>query len=321
MTCLSFTELSTANVDLVHREHLSTCLRCRAIARRVTRSDIEVAEEVVAPTRGRTNNHPDAGEIWTFWSPAMEEYVVGAVLEAQRTECIVVPVLHETVWAADADLSLSSDLVGYPALAPLWAGGRLLPEQAVDELAAFPEDELQRLTAAHEAFRSGERIDDPAGPPILHERDPRLGAHVAITDEMRRLYEPRAMLSVADQLGPVLAHRREALGISIDAWRAELDLDSPLWAAFEAGEADPYASIPVNFLARAIDRLGLLASRRLIELARAAVLANHVPEQLSDGPALARRRRGFVSRRRPDAAAARDAADRYTDALAKELGM
>ena len=316
MTCPPFTELCALDAATALREHLSGCPRCRAIVARVEASEAPV-EFVAVPPVGAGGPPPRAGDVWTFWAPTSDEYVVAAVLDADVTELLIIPLLIETASAADEDVVLSADILGYPALAPVWAGDHVLAEQAAEPVDVLSDDHLTALTTAYDAFSADERLPEPGGPPVLDDQDPRVAAHAAIADDLRRLYEPWAMLQVADELGPVVAQRRAQLGVGLD----QFDVEAKTWTAFEAGNADPYAAIPATAMARAARTLGLIASRRLVDLARASVRAHHVGDTGTAAPAMARRRRGVVPRPRRDPDAARAAADRYADALAKELGL
>jgi len=316
MSCPPFTDLCALDAATALREHLSDCPRCRAIVARVEASDAPV-EFVAVPPASAAGPPPRAGDVWTFWTPTSDEYVVGAILEADPTELQIIPLLMETTWASEEDVVLSADILGYPALAPVWASDRVLAEQAAEPVDLLSEEHLTVLTAAYDAFSAGEPLPEPGGPPVLDDQDPRVAAHAAIADDLRRLYEPWAMLQVADELGPVVARRRAQLGVGLD----QFDVEARTWTAFEAGKADPYAHIPAKAMARAVRTLGLIASRRLVDLARASVRAHHVGDGGTAAPAMARRRRGVVPRPRRDPDAARAAADSYADALAKELGL
>jgi len=300
---------------------LQHCPRCRAIVARVGGGG-RVPDDVTEPEQARAAGPPPiAGGVWTFWAPAIEEYLVGAVLDAGETDVLIVPLLEDASWSADADVVFAQDVLGYPALAPVWAGDHILIEQAAEPVGMLSEERLAHLLDAYDAFFAGEALSDPAGPPVLADADPRIDAHAAIADDLRPFYTPWALLQVADELGPVLAHRREELGLELADWSSDLDVDPRDWAAFEAGEADPYATIAVPAAAKAIYGLQLLVSRRVINLAHASVEAHHFAEEAMKGVAMARRRRGVAPKARRDPAKAKAAAEKYAASLAKELGL
>jgi hypothetical protein len=316
MTCPPFTDLCASNALTVLHEHLSGCPRCKAIVARVEASEAPVARiaTAAAPAAGLP---PRPGDVCTFWAPTSDEYVVGAVLEANPTELLIVPLLMDTTWASQEDLVLSADILGYPALAPVWAADHVLAEQAVETVDVLSEGHLGRLATFYDAFFAGEPLPEPGGPPVLGDQDSRVAAHAAIADDLRQLYAPWAMLQIADELGPVLAQRRAELGVELE----QLEGEPKTWTAFEAGEADPYTHIPAKAMAQTVRMLGLVASRRLLELARASVRAHHIGDQVTAAAGMARRRRGVAPRPRQDPEAARAAADRYADRLAEELEL
>ena len=322
MTCPPLSDLSAANATEVLAEHLAECARCRAIAARIQASAERLEPTQAAAVGARRAGHPPApGGVWTFWAPTVEEYLVGAILDAGETDVLIVPVLESASWCADADVAFAVDVVGYPALAPVWAGDHLLAEQASEPVGVLSEDRLQRLTDAYDAFLAGEPLPDPAGPPVIGGEDPRIDAQAAIAEDLRPFYTPWALLQVADELGPVLEQRREQLDIDVGEWHDRLDVDLKDWLAFEQAQGDPSATVPVKALARALDDLALLASRRVVELAGASVVEHHVPAVQATAPAKARRRRGVRERPRRDEQAAEAAAESYMASLAKELGL
>lgn len=322
MSCPSFSELCATDATDALCDHLSVCRRCRAIVARVEQSEPAVEPDAESVTRiAASGPAPAPGGVWTFWAPMIDEYVVAAVLGCDETEILIVPLLTETQWASETDVALSRDVLGYEALAPVWAGDHVLLEQAVEAVSVLSEPRLDELTAGYDAFFSGEPVADPAGPPVLTSEDPRIDAQAALADALRLLYSPWAQLQVAEELGPVLAHRRGDVGIDLETWSTQLGLEPAVWASFENATADPYSVIPIAAMGKAVRGLGLMESRRVLELAHASVLAHHVGESLTGGRAHARRRRGVVPRPRQDPQAAAAAADRYAEALAQELGL
>jgi hypothetical protein len=322
MTCPSFIELCAPDASRMLADHLSVCPRCRGLVARLDGSEpaLERPPAPVAPP-ATADPPPRPGGVWTFWAPEAEEYVVGAVLDAGAADVLVMPVLEQTIWAADADIGLSADVLGYEALAAVWASDRLLIEQAVEAVDVLSEEHVGQLAAGYDAFLAGETIPESAGPPVLADDDPRLAAHAALADGLRAFYRPWSLLHVADELGPVMEHRREDVGLELDEFSDRLDLAPAVWAAFETAQADPVQSVPVKALAQAVHDLDLLASRRVLALADASVRAHHVPPAQTVGIAKARRRRGVRPRATRDSDAAGEAAERYTAELARELGL
>jgi hypothetical protein len=271
------------------------------------------------PPTDPTIQSPKAGGVWTFWAPKREDHLVAGILDASQTDIWLVPLLADTGWAADADIALAPDVLGYEALAPISSIGWVLLEQAAEPVGMLSEQHLRSVIDAREAFETDRRVPHPAGPAILSDKDPRKDAHHAREDDLRAYFDPWALLHSENELGPLVKGRREHFGIDLETWTDELDVDARTWRAFELGEADPDATIPAKALARALVSIDVLASLRVLELAGESVRKHHqAPEP---GAAKARRRRGVRRPLRHDPEAAEQAAARYMSALAKELGL
>ena len=135
-------------------------------------------------------NGPKVGEVWTFLAPATDEFLVAAILDVGELDLLVVPLLAEALWAADADICLSEEFLGYAALALVWASDYVLTEQAVEVVTVLSEECISRLIVGYDAFFSGDHVVDSAGPAVLGNRDPRIAAHAALADDLRAFYLP-----------------------------------------------------------------------------------------------------------------------------------
>jgi DNA-binding XRE family transcriptional regulator len=320
MTCPSITELCARDASTAFAPHLACCPRCRALLGRIESSDEEVGEIVqIAP--GTRVSSPEPGVVWTIWAPRAEEYLVAAILEANEEDMLILPLLSEGRWASEADVELDPDVLGYRAIAPVWASDRVLVEQAVEAVDKLSETCLESLSAAFDAFIAGEPLQASTGPGILSDEDPRLHEQAAVADWLRSWYSPWGILQGAEELGPVLAARREELDIDQEGLSDELGVEPQTWAAFEAATADPRAAVAVRVMARAIGELEILPSRRVISLAESSVRAHNEGLDVSGPAAMARRMQGTrrTSRRDPEVVEA--AAREYGAALEKELGL
>ncbi|MDX6589547.1 MAG: hypothetical protein QOI84_821 [Solirubrobacterales bacterium] len=319
MMCPSLTELCARNANEVFADHIAECARCRALLERLERSEPDLGELGMPPTGG--DREPRAREIWTIWAPRIEEYLVAAVLERDEEEALVLPLLSLETWGAEADVELEQEVLGYPALAPLWAVDHILIEQAVEAVDILSEEWIAQLVADVTAFESGEQIASRTGPEILGPDDPRIDAQVALAEWIRPWFDPRGALQRGDELGPVLAERREELGVTSEELSKEIDVETKTWSAFEAAKADPFETVPARAMALAVQGLGLLPSRRVVSLARESV-ENHNKGIATGGPrAMARRMEGSTAQSGRDKEAVAKAADDYAEALAKALGI
>jgi hypothetical protein len=321
MNCPPFTDLAAPAAAATLRGHLDDCSRCRALIARleVHNEPLELAPSAPRPVPPTDSARP--GSVWSFWAPGNDEYLVGAVLHAEEIQMLIVPLLLDTRWATENDIQLPVNTLGYSALAPVWASDHVLAEQAVEPLNMLSERDLATLSDGYEAIFAGRALTEPAGPAVLGAADPRIAAHAAIADGLRAYFAPWSALQGADELGPILAERREDAEIELEDWSETMDIAPAVWRRFETAQLDPYAEIPVSAIAKAIRLLGLIASRRIIDLAHASVQAHYAGQPTARAPAQARRRRGVAQRPRPNPEGAREAADRYAAALREELRL
>jgi hypothetical protein len=321
MSCPALTDLAAPDAAAAFAYHLERCSRCRALLGRLSEHEGELETVASTPRPGEPAQAVRPGSVWSFWAPESEEYLIGAVLDAAPVEMLIVPLLTETRWATESDVSLSIEVLGYPALAPVWAGDHVLAEQAAEPLNVLSEQTLDTLASGYQAIYAGQPLADPAGAAVLGPADPRVAAHAAIADELRPYFAPWSELQGSEELGPVLHARREDSGIDLEEWSEAIDVPPSTWTRFEDAELDPYAEIPTSAIAKAIRMLKLLPSERVVALAHASVEAHHVGQAAPPAVALARRRRGVAGRPLRDPQLAREAAERYAAALRGELGL
>jgi hypothetical protein len=319
MNCPSLTELCARNANEVLSDHLAECVRCRALVERLEHSEPDVGDLGAPPSGGA--REPQAREVWTIWAPLIDEYLVAAVLGREEDEALVLPLLPVGPWKAEADVELDQAVLGYPALAPLWAVDHVLIEQAVEAVDVLSEEWTAQLEHAVSAFESGEEIPSPTGPEILSQEDPRIDAQVALAEWIRPWFEPRGTLRRGDELGPVLAERRGELGVASEELSEEIGVEVKTWRAFEEAKTDPHETIPPSMMAHAIQKLRLLPSRRVVWLARESVANHNAGVAVSGRRAMARRMRGSTARSRRDKEVVAKAADDYAEALRKALGI
>lgn len=319
MNCPSLTELSARNADEVFSDHLAECVRCRALIGRLERSEADLGA-LSAPPTGDVRA-PQAREVWTIWAPHVDEYLVAAVLARDEEEALILPLLPLGTWGAEADLELEQEVLGYPALAPLWAVDHILVEQAIEAVDVLSENWIAQLEAAVRAFESGEEILFPTGPEILGREDPRIDAQAALAEWIRPWFEPRGALRRGGELGPVMAERREELGVTSEELSEEIGVETKTWRAFETAKSDPHETVPPKAMARAIRQLQLLPSRRVVGLARESVVRHNKGIAISGRRAMARRMQGSTARGGRDKDVVAKAADGYADALREALGI
>jgi hypothetical protein len=321
MSCPALTDLTAPDAAATFADHLERCVRCRVLLQRLDHHQEAFEGVEDTPRPGEPTDPFRRGSVWSFWAPESDEYLVGAVLDTGPVEMLIVPLLTETRWATESDIALSIEVLGYPALAPVWAADHVLAEQAVEPLNVLSEQTLDILATGYQAIYAGQALAEPAGSPVLGSEDPRVGAHASIADDLRPWFAPWSGLQGSEELGPVLHARREDAGIELEEWSEAIDVVPATWIRFEEAELDPYAEIPTSTIAKAIRLLKLLPSERIVRLAHASVEAHHMSQEAPQQAALARRRRGVARRPSRDPQLAREAAEHYASALREELGL
>src|SRR5215218_5294260 len=144
---------AAADGDEELQEHLAMCRRCRALRRRLQPTEVESATELLTkePARqGDFSPEPALGSVFAIHGPLRDEYLLGALVDWDEEEAVVVPVSHETRFATNWDLLLDEQLLGYRAMAEVWNHGTVLVEQLNEKIAEFG-DWAGALTALYEA--------------------------------------------------------------------------------------------------------------------------------------------------------------------------
>jgi hypothetical protein len=179
----------------------------------------------------------------------------------------VVPVTADVAMAAEWDVVLPTELLGYRAVAEVWNYGTILPEQVHDLIASVPPAIQNDLRRTLRAARAGESTpaDVVTGPPVLDDADPRLLFQDAEADTLRRFWAPVLALSGAATLGELVRHRRTELGLAKDI--------VPRLTELERDRLYLPSIFPAKDLAALMRRLRIGRSRRLGVLTRATLEA------------------------------------------------
>jgi hypothetical protein len=279
------------------QEHLATCRRCRALTHHLQARDVETAtqplEKDAAPARNLSPEHT-LGSVYAIHGPLSDEYLLGALVDWDEEEAVVVPVSHETRFATNWDLLLEQQLLGYRAMAQVWNHGTVLVEQ-LDEKIAELGDSAGALATLYEAALESRELPTsvPVGPPVLSEVDPRLLFQEEEGGRAAVYWQPATLLAGVENVFELVRLQRDELGLDAD----KLEVEPTTLEALEGGTLDIGHEIPVPAFGALLRRLKLGASRRLEQLVAEAVLANYT-DRLETRPALARKRRGM--RKRPE---------------------
>jgi hypothetical protein len=299
--CPALAELLAREPSAAVAEHAQGCLRCRALLHS-SNARAELQREqygVAAPEQV----HPQPGSVVLVAADTTDELLPAVVLTLGDETMTIAPLTAEVAFATEWDLLLGEAALGYRAAAQVWNLGTVLAEQITEAVGRLGERELGQLQALARAATQSARppADVRVGPPVLSEEDPRLLVQDEQAGAARPFWEPTLALAGAATLGEVVRHRREELGLAA-AELARL-ADGEGWLdTLERDVLDLPRAVPSRSLAALMRRLGVGASRRLREIARATIEAQ--------APALARGK---------DVAASRADNERYLDEFMSAL--
>lgn len=281
------------------QEHLATCRRCRALRHHLQPTEVETAAGPLKkePARpGDLSPERTLGSVYAIHGPLRDEYLLGALVDWDDEEAVVVPVSHETRFATSWDLLLDEQLLGYRAIAEVWNHGTVLVEQLNEKIAEFG-DWAGALTALYEAALESRELPTlvPVGPPVLSDVDPRLLFQEEEGERAAVYWQPATVLAGVESVFELVRLQRDALGLQAD----EIELEPTTLEALEGGTLDIGSEIPVPTFGALLRQLKVGASRRLEQLVVAAVLVNYA-DPLETRAALARKRRGMRKRPEPE---------------------
>jgi len=288
------------------REHLAACHRCRTLRHhlldRAGHEEMEtdtpeLSKEPIERKGGTLE--PVAGGVYAIHGPLSDEYLIGALVDCDEEEAVVVPISEDARFSTNWDLLLEEALLGYPAIAEVWNHGTVLVEQLEERIA-----DLGELTSALEALYEaalGSR-DVPTGlrvsAPVLDEADPRLLFQEEEGERAAIYWQPATLLASVESVAELVRLQREELGLAHEALEAVVEAET--LGGLEQGTLDVFARVPVDSFVALMNRLALEPSRRLEELIRSAVESTFT-EPLEQAPALYRKRRGMRKPKRlPD---------------------
>lgn len=321
--CPALPDLLTPQPSQDVEQHLSECVRCRALRTHHQPQDgfspsaLALPEQPGASVAAGTPAVEPA-DVVRIEEAAGEDYLVAAVLFAEEDWLTVIPISEQVEFATNADLLLD-DALGFPAIAELWNQGTVLAEQVVGVLSRLPDEVFEQLDRMHEASVDGHPVpeDLPVGPEVISEQDPRLALQQQRAHTTAAFWSASQLVAEAESF-PQLVELAEYRCRSRPDWQALLP-DGGQWVAELKEGIDVFSDVPVAAMASLFSSLRLPAARPSFGLLHEYVLATHRPDA-GKQLALARRRTGRrVGRREPDPEEARRAADQYVAALQREL--
>ena len=316
--CPSFAELFAADDDLSDelREHITSCRRCQALRRHLHPTKVEMTAEPLQkePPLGDHGKEPALGSIYAIHGPNSDEYLLGALVDWDEEEAVVVPIRDDVRYATNWDLLLEEGLLGYRAMAEVWNHGRVLIEQLNEKISELGEWAVA-LESLYTAALEGADLPTalPVGPPVLSEIDPRNAFHDQEGERAAVYWQPAYLLAGVESVFELVRLQREELDLEPEAVGA---VDPTALEQLESGKLDLGNEVPVAAFADLLSRLQVAASRRLEQLVAAAVLATY-REPLEMRAALARKRQGM--RKRPEAVDRERFAAEYARKVIEEM--
>jgi hypothetical protein len=315
MPCPALDVLLVTDDDLTDelREHLAVCLRCRVLrGRLLERSPEESVPALSAgalekePTKRRSGSPtPALGSVYSIHGPLQDEYLIGALVDWDDEEAVVVPLSDAVLYATNWDILLEQSVLGYATMAEVWNHGAVMTEQLVEKLGELGEA-TEALSSLYAAALESDDVPSglPVGPPVLGDADPRLVFQAEEVERASSYWEPATLLAGVETLGELVQLQREELGVE----RRELSqlIPEDEFAALERDRLDLVGKIEPRAFAGVLKALHLAVSSRLrnliLEAARAMLPTD--PYEGATGFAAYRTRR--VSGRSRDQTARRE---------------
>lgn len=236
-------------------EHLRACVRCRALLKALP--PVSGSEQSEAP-RPTGSPAPEPGAVYAVRAFGAAERELAFVVDVSEDELDVWPVSEESLLATDADLVLPAHVLGFAAaLYPSFAGV-VLPEQI--------EEPLGRVTPA-------DRAAAQAGAPVLRDGDPRLADRAELSERWRAYFEPADAFRGTVTLGELVARGRAVRQLSAAVVADKLGMKEDLISKLEQDELDLVAEVEPTTLARLLDHVAVIPSRKLVARIRQEVIA------------------------------------------------
>jgi len=318
LACPSLEALFAADAEMGEevRAHVATCRRCRALRRHMRPAELATdAAAVEKPAlRAMLDPDPALGSVYAIHGPSVDEYLLGALVDWDEEEAVVIPLSDEVRFATDWDLLLDENVLGYEAIAQVWNHGTVLVEQLEEKIAELGEW-ASALESLYTAALEGREVPTPVqvGPAVLTDADPRLIFQEEEGERAATFWEPAGLLAGVESVFEVVRRQSEQLALAPEAVGV---MDAQTLEQLEAGQLDVGTAVAVSTFAKLLRRLRVGASRRLERLIVAAVLATY-RDPLETRPALARKRRGM--RKRPETTSRERFAADYARKVIEEL--
>lgn len=328
MNCPSILELTTPPRSAATRQHVEGCLRCQALlaaweADPVTdEPELDVAEVELPYWRPRADpRSPVAvGAVHTVAAPGQDVFLLGLVIDHDSRQATVMPLSTEVHWAADWDVLLDEDVLGYPVMVEAWYPLDVLAEQLTEQLAVLEQAEL--FVDLYDRSLDGTDAPQglPEGPLIGSEDDPRLLFREQERERVRAYGEPARVINMGESLGQVLVAVREERGRAAEEVADAAGLELASLRRIEEDREDLRAGVSVKIFKSLLAELELPASEAFLGYVEEAAFLNDRGGVEEQGAVYARRRQRARPRQdRGSEAERRARAKAWVDLLQQEL--
>jgi hypothetical protein len=188
-------------------QHVAGCRRCRALMRAAGIVVPDANEKASGPDLASVVRYRDRvalcpGDVCAAEAPGLDHRLI--FVATQITDGVVdaVPIADQVVFAGEGDLLLSTDVLGYEAMAETWNAGALLIEEVAECLGKLDDarrDELAALLG---------RADGPPSAPSAFQSDE--------MDRVLPFYQGASALQGISHLGELLSRWSDRSGTTIE---------------------------------------------------------------------------------------------------------
>jgi transcriptional regulator with XRE-family HTH domain len=305
MSCPSILELTSPPLSATTRRHVSGCLRCRALLAAweadsvQDESDFDAAEVEIPRWRPRADPRMEVkiGAVHTVGLSDRDVFLLGMVVDHDETQATVMPLSDEIRWAADWDVLLDADVLGYSTMVEAWNPIDVLVEQLVEQLAVIDQPGL--FIELYDTALSGDEAQEnlPDGPPIVDDDDPRLLFREHERDRVRPYGEPARVINMGESLGQVLQGVRNERGMTANDLATAAGLEMPVIQRLEDDREDLRAGISIKQFKALVAQLDLPVSNAFLGYVEEAACRNDWEGADQQSTVYARRRRSMRLRR------------------------
>jgi transcriptional regulator with XRE-family HTH domain len=328
MNCPSILELTTPRLSAATRQHVADCLRCQALlaaweadpATDEPELDVTDVELPVWRPRADPRSPAAAGAVHTVAAPAQDVFLLGLVIDHDDQQATVMPLNTEVHWAADWDVLLDDDVLGYPVMVEAWNPVDVLTEQLIDQVAVVEQAELfvelyERSLASADAPEGL-----PDGPRIDSEDDPRLLFREHERERVRPYGEPARVINMGESLGQLLRAVREERGRAAEELAGAAGLELVALKRIEEDREDLQGGLSIKGFRSLLAELELPASEVFLGYVEEAAFLNDRHVVTEHAVVYARRRqRTSVRQDRGSEAERRARAKAWVERLRQEL--